>query len=133
MTGLEVRVQTWFRAAVEVVYSFFSFVLVAFPFLALGDDAFGEPLGVAVAPLALLAGVAGIVTFRVQDRSFEHLGHFVVAAFGAGVGWVIALTSLLYVTDLPVGPRDPLPLFVAWTLALATAAALVYRGDDALA
>jgi hypothetical protein len=133
MTDLEVRVQTWFGAAVEVVYSFFSFVLVSFPVLALGDDAFGEPLGLAVAPLALLAGGVGMTAFRLQDRSFEHLGHFVVAAFGAGVGWVIVLTSLLYVVDLPFEPRDPLPLFVAWTLALATAAVLVYRGDDALA
>lgn len=133
MTGLEVRVQTWFGAAVEVVYSFFSFVLVSFPFLALGDDAFGEPLGLAVAPLALLAGVVGMTAFRLQDRSFEHLGHFVVGAFGTGVVWVIVITSLLYVTDLPVGPRDPLPLFVAWTLALGTAAVLVYRGDDAFA
>lgn len=125
--------QTWFGAAVEVVYSFFSFVLVSFPFLALGDDAFGEPLGVAVAPLALLAGVVGMAAFRLQDRSFEHLGHFVVAAFGAGVVWVIVLTSALYVTDLPIGPRDPLPLFVAWTLALGTSLLLVYRGEDALA
>ena len=125
--------QTWFGAAVEVVYSFFSFVLVAFPFLALGDDAFGEPLGVAVAPLALLAGVVGMAAFRLQDRSFERLGHFVVGAFGTGVVWVIVLTSFLYVTDLPVQPRDPLPLFVAWTLALATAGVLVYRGDDAFA
>jgi len=133
MTGFEVRLQTWFGAAVEVVYSFFAFVLVAFPFLALGDDAFGEPLGLAVAPLALFVGVVGMTAFRLQDRSFEHLGHFVVAAFGAGVVWVIVLTSTLYVTDLSIGPRDPLSLFVAWTLALATAGVLVYRGEDALA
>ena len=83
--------------------------------------------------IAVVVALVGMAAFRLQDRSFEHLGHFVVAAFGAGVVWVIVLTSMLYVTDLPIGPRDPFPLFVAWTLALGTSLALVYRGEDALA
>lgn len=133
MTGLEVRVQTWFGAAVELAYSFFAVVLLAFPLLALGDNAFGEPLGVAVAPLAIFAGIVGMAAYRLQDRSFERLGHLVVAAFGAAIVWVILVGLLIVLLELPFAARDPRPLFVTWTMSTATGLALVYYGDDALA
>ncbi|WP_323676753.1 hypothetical protein [Halorubellus sp. PRR65] len=133
MTDLEQRVQAWFGFAVEVVYTFFAFVLASLPLLALGDDAFGEPLGTLVVPLVLAVGVAGTVAFELGEYSFDRLGHFVVAAFAAAVGWVLVVSSLVLVLDLWAAPRDPLPMFVAWSLSLATASLLVYRGEDALA
>jgi hypothetical protein len=133
MTDLEQRVQAWFGVGVEIAYAFLSFALVAVPALALGDDAFGGFLGAAVTPLALAFALAGTASFTFGDHSFERLGHFVVAAFGAAIGWVLVVSTLVLLFDLPIKARDPLPLFVAWTLSLATAGILVYYGDDALA
>ena len=133
MADLEQRLQAWFGFGVEVVYTFFAFVLVSLPFLALGDDAFGEPLGAIVTPLAFAIGVVGTAAFELGTYSFDRLGHFVVAAFGAAIGWVLVVSTLVLVFDLWRAPRDPLPMFVAWSLSLATAYVLVYRGEAALA
>ena len=133
MADLEQRVQAWFGFGVEVVYTFFAFVLASLPLLAFGDDAFGEPLGALVVPLVLAIGFAGTVAFELRDYSFDRLGHFVVATFAAAVAWVLVVSTLVLVFDLWRAPRDPLPMFVAWSLSLTTAAILVYRGEDALA
>lgn len=133
MADLEQRLQAWFGFGVEVVYTFFAFVLVSLPFLALGDDAFGEPLGTLVVPIVLGIGVVGTVAFELGTYSFDRLGHFVVAAFAAAIAWVLVVSTLVLVFDLWDAPRDPLPMFVAWSLSLATAYVLVYRGEDALA
>lgn len=133
MTDLEQRVQAWFGFVVEVVYTFFAFVLVSLPLLAFGDDAFGEPLGSLVVPLVLGIAVTGTVVYERGAYSFDRLGHFVVATFAAAIAWVLVVSTLVLVLDLPRNPRDPLPLFVAWSLSTATGYALVYRGEDALA
>lgn len=133
MVDLEQRVQAWFSLGVDVGVSFLLLALVAVPTFALADTALASNLDGAAVAIALALAVAGTVLYAGQDWSLARLGHFVGAYLGSTLIWVLLLGVAIVVLELPLAPRDPLVLLVAWLLALATAAVLVYLGDDAFA
>jgi len=114
VTDLERRLQAWFSLGVDAGVSFLALALVAVPTFALADTALAGDLDGAAVAIALALALAGTVLFAGQDRAL-----------------VLALAIALL--DLPLTARDPLVILVAWLLALAAAAVLVYHGDDAFA
>lgn len=133
VTDLERHVQAWFSLGVDVGVSFLALSLVTVPTFALADTALATNLdGVAVA-IALALALTGTFLSTARDWSLARLSHFVGAYLGSTVVWLLLLAITVVVLELPLSARDPLVLLVAWLLALATAAVLVYYGDDAFA
>lgn len=130
MLDIEQKFQSVFDVAVDVAFSFLAFALITVPTLSLADSAFSSQIGSAVVPMALALTLAGTVLYAGQDWSLARLGHFTGAYLACTLVWVAVFVLVDIVLRLPVFEDDALAIFVAWVLALVTAAVLVYYDEN---
>ncbi|NHN40186.1 hypothetical protein G9C85_00865 [Halorubellus sp. JP-L1] len=118
---------SWLLATLDFVFAFVGVGAVAYPTLRLVAELAGPTVPRGLVPLAAFALAFGAsYPYVAGDWSLGRLGEFLFVAIASTLAWGVLVAGVVLALDLPSYPADPAPAATAWTLALATAYAVVY-------
>ncbi|WP_227130700.1 hypothetical protein [Halorubellus salinus] len=120
-------VRSWLLATVDFAFAFLGVAAIAYPTLALAGALVGSPTLRALVPvLTFVLAFGASYPYVAGDWSLGRLGEFLFVAVAGSLAWGALVAGVVLALDLATVPGDPAPIATAWTLALATAYAVVY-------
>ncbi|WP_323676752.1 hypothetical protein [Halorubellus sp. PRR65] len=121
------EIRSWLLATADFAFAFLGVAAVAYPTLYLLAALVGSPVLRDLAALAAFVLAFGAsYPYVAGDWSLGRLGEFLFVAVAGVLAWGAVVAGVVLALDLATAPDDPASLATTWTLALATAYAVVY-------
>lgn len=127
MENTESGVRSWLLATVDVAFAFLGVAAIAYPTLALVAALLGSPTLQALVPvLTFVLAFGASYPYVAGGWSLGRLGEFLFVAVVGSLTWGAVVAGVVLALDVATVADDPAPIATVWTLALATAYAVVY-------